>query len=175
MAASEALRLSEIRAVNLDDYQDGCLLVGRSIQGSRLDAPIVDWTKNNSAEWRDLWFEPLREWIEWRIAQASPEKRLRGEVALFWNPSARNTAKRWTPDALERQWHHARKAADLHISRFRRARGIRCLPSWVVRCPSGCSGPSHGAVNRLVLGASSGIGGLLAGLFPRRLPSGVHD
>ena len=118
VAASEALRLSEIRAVHLDDYQDGRLLVGRSIQGPRLDAPMVDWTKNNSAEWRELWFEPLREWIEWRIAQATPEKRLRGEIALFWNPTARNAAKRWTPDALERQWHRAREGAGIAYISF---------------------------------------------------------
>lgn len=111
VAASEALRLSEIRAVNLDDYQDGNLRVARSIQGPRLDAPLVDWTKNDSAEWRELWFEPLRDWIEWRLAQATPERRLRGEIALFWNPTARNTAKRWTPDPLEREWHRAREAA----------------------------------------------------------------
>jgi hypothetical protein len=38
----------------------------------------VDWTKNNSAEWRELWFPPLIEWIEWRLEKATPEKRLRG-------------------------------------------------------------------------------------------------
>lgn len=46
--------------MNLGDYQGGRLLVGRNIQGPRLDAPMVDWPKNNSAEWRDLWFELLR-------------------------------------------------------------------------------------------------------------------
>lgn len=85
VAAREALGLSEVRAINLDDYVDGRLLVGLSIQSPRLDAPMVDWTKNNSAEWRELWFAPLLEWIEWWIAQATPEKRLRGEIALFWN------------------------------------------------------------------------------------------
>ena len=62
-------------------------------------------------------FEPLREWIEWRLAEATPERRLHGEVALCWNPTARNVAKRWTPDALEREWHRARKAAGVpHVS-----------------------------------------------------------
>lgn len=111
MAASEALRLSEIRALDLGDYADGRLRVARTIQGPRLDAPIVEWTKNDSGEWRELWFEPLREWIERRLAQATPERRLRGEVALCWNLTARNAAKRWAPHALEREWHRTRKAA----------------------------------------------------------------
>jgi hypothetical protein len=118
VAATEALRLSEIRALDLDDYGDGRLRVARTIQGPRLDSPIVDWTKNDSAEWRELWFEPLREWIEWRIAQATPERRLKGEVALCWNPTARNAAKRWTPDALEREWHDAREAAKVPYVSF---------------------------------------------------------
>lgn len=118
VAASEALRLSEIRAIDLDDYRDGRLFVGRSIQGPRLNAPIVDWTKNNSAEWRELWFTPLIEWVEWRLEQATPERRLRGEVAMFWNPTARNVAKRWAPNALERQWHQAREAAGVPFISF---------------------------------------------------------
>ena len=28
----------------------------------------------------------LREWIEWRVAQATPEARLRGEIALLLEP-----------------------------------------------------------------------------------------
>jgi len=40
-------------------------------------------------------------------ALATPEARLRGEVALFWNPTARNGPKRWAPDALERDWNKA--------------------------------------------------------------------
>jgi integrase len=54
-------------------------------------------------------------WIEWRLAQATPEARLRGEIALFWNPTARNTAKRWTPDALERQWNAACESVGVRV------------------------------------------------------------
>lgn len=44
------------------------------------------------------------------MAQATPETRLRGEIALFWNPTARNLAKRWTPSPLEKQWNKACQA-----------------------------------------------------------------
>jgi len=54
-----------------------------------------------------VWSPELKAWIEWRIAQATPEARLRGEIALFWNPTARNAPKRWAPDALEREWNKA--------------------------------------------------------------------
>lgn len=110
VAATEALRMSEVRALDFDDYEDGRLRVAKAVQGPRVAAPIRS-TKNRSAQWRELWSPELREWIEWRLEQATAESRLSGEVALFWNPSARNVAKRWTPDALERQWNRACKEA----------------------------------------------------------------
>jgi hypothetical protein len=39
-------------------------------------------------EWLVLWNPLLRDWCEWRIQQATPEERLRGEAALFYNPAA---------------------------------------------------------------------------------------
>ncbi|MCP5059908.1 MAG: hypothetical protein GY937_24660 [bacterium] len=49
--------------------------------------------------------DPSVRWIEWRLAQMGSAQRLRGEaVALFLNPTARNTAK-WLPkDPAERAW-----------------------------------------------------------------------
>jgi len=105
-AATEALRLSEIRALDLDDYQDGKLNVAKAVQGSRVGSEIRG-TKTGAAEWRGPWHEELVRWIEWRMEQATAEARLRGEVALFWNPSARNSAKRCATDPLERQWNAA--------------------------------------------------------------------
>ncbi len=105
-AATEALRLSEVRALDLDDWQDGKLHLAKAVQGRRVDARISH-TKTRAAEWREPWSEDLIRWIEWRLEQATPESRRRGEVALFWNPSARNPAKRWGPDAIERQWDKA--------------------------------------------------------------------
>lgn len=110
VAASEALRVGEIRACDVGDYQSGRLLVSRAVQGARVGAPIGP-TKNRSGQWRQLWHEGLLEWIEWRLAQATPEARLRGEVALFWNPRARHVAKRHTQDSLERAWDLACDAA----------------------------------------------------------------
>jgi integrase len=74
-----------------------------------VDSPIGG-TKTSSTQRREIWNPLLREWIEWRLAQTTPEARLRGEVALFWNPTARNAAKRWAPDPLERQWNMACEA-----------------------------------------------------------------
>jgi integrase len=105
-AATEALRLSEIRALNIDDYKDGRLRVAKTMQGPRIDAPVAH-TKNRSAEWRELWSPELVEWIEWRLEQATPKRRLAGEVALFWNPTARNVAKRWGPNPIEEEWQRA--------------------------------------------------------------------
>ena len=106
-AAFEVLRLGEIRAADLADYRDGRLRVTKAIQGPRLDAPVADHTKNDAGEVRDLWNPELIAWIEWRLGQATAERRLAGEVALFWNPTARNRAKRWTPNPMEEQWHRA--------------------------------------------------------------------
>jgi len=106
--AFEALRLSEaeIRALDIDDYEDGWLDVSKAVKGNAVSSPIRV-TKNRSSQRREVWSPELKEWIEWRIAQATPEARLRGEIALFWNPTARNAPKRWAPDALEREWNRA--------------------------------------------------------------------
>jgi integrase len=108
VGAREALRLSEICALDLDDYQDGKIRVSKARKGRQVDAPIGD-TKNRSAEWRELWDEELVRWIDWRLAQVTPESRLRGEVALFPNPRAAHAAKRWATDSIERAWDKACK------------------------------------------------------------------
>jgi hypothetical protein len=115
VAASEAVRVGEVRAFNLDDYRDGKLRVSKATQGPRLDAPVRH-TKNRSAEWRELWHPELIRWIEWRLTQATPEARLRGEVALFWNPTARNREKRWNPASMERDWHRACEKVGVSVS-----------------------------------------------------------
>ncbi len=114
-AATEALRLGEIRACDLSDYHDGKLRVSKATQGPRLDAPVRH-TKNRSAEWRELWHPELIRWIEWRLSKATPEARLRGEVALFWNPTARNREKRWNPASMEREWHRACEKVGVSVS-----------------------------------------------------------
>ena len=106
-AATESLRLSEVRAFDLEHYLgSGRLLLTGSIQGPRLNAPRGH-TKNKTASIRELWHPELLRWIEWRMDQATLESRVAGVVALFWNPSARNPARRWVPDPMEREWHRA--------------------------------------------------------------------
>jgi hypothetical protein len=66
---------------------------------------------------KEVWDQQLRDWLAWRLAQATAERRLRGETALFTNPTARNTGKRWTVSGLEREWKRACARA-----------GVACLP-----------------------------------------------
>jgi len=101
--------------LRLDDYRAGKLRVSAAKQGSRLDAPVRH-TKNRSAEWREVWHPELIRWLDWRLAQATPERRLRGEVALFWNPTARNPAKEWTPDPMEKAWNQACFTAGVQVA-----------------------------------------------------------
>jgi integrase len=106
--AREALRPSEVRAADLVDFDPakGTLRVDKTMQGARLDARVAH-TKNRTARVKEVWDQQLREWLEWRLAQATPKRRLRGETALFPNPTARNTQKRWTVSGLEREWRRA--------------------------------------------------------------------
>jgi hypothetical protein len=115
-AAYESLRVSEVRAFDCDDYLgDGKLRLAAALQGSRADAKRSH-TKNRSASLRELWNPELVRWIEWRLEQFTPEARLRGETALFWNPRAHNPSKRWVPAALRNAWHEACELAGVgHI------------------------------------------------------------
>jgi len=88
------------------DPEKGTLRVDKTVQGARVDARVTH-TKNRTARVKEVWDEQLREWLEWRLAQATPKRRLRGEAALFPNPTARNTQKRWTVSGLEREWRRA--------------------------------------------------------------------
>ena len=106
--AREALRPSEVRAADLVDFDPvkGTLRVDKTMQGARLDARVAH-TKNRTARVKEVWDQQLRAWLDWRLTQATPKRRLRGETALFTNPTARNTQKRWTVSGLEREWKRA--------------------------------------------------------------------
>ncbi len=43
---------------------------------------------------------------------------LRGEVALFWCPEARNPEKRWSDDPLRQEWNRACKCVGVRISLY---------------------------------------------------------
>jgi integrase len=112
LAASECVRLGEIRAHTLDDFEaPNRLRLQASIQGSGKNQRRVERNKNDTAEWRELWDDETIAWLAWRMEQATPESRLRGEVALFWHPQARNTAKMWSYDPQNRAWRRACAAA----------------------------------------------------------------
>lgn len=115
VGATEALRVGEIRACDLEDYAEGRLRVSKAVQGNHRGSPIRH-TKNRSAEWRELWSPELIQWCEWRLEQATPAARLKGEVALFWNPRAANRARRWTTSPLEKQWNRACEAAGVKVA-----------------------------------------------------------
>lgn len=115
-AATEALRLSELRALVLSDYSNGRLRVTKAIQGKGKGERVVPFTKNCSVDEREVWSPALAYWLDWRITRSTPEERLRGEVALFPNPTARNVSKRWGISPAEREWERACDAVRIPVS-----------------------------------------------------------
>jgi hypothetical protein len=84
IAVSECLRLGEIRAYTLDDFEaPNRLRPQASIRGAGKSQRHVERNKNDTAEWRDLWDDQTIKWLAWRMEQATPGSRLKGEVALF--------------------------------------------------------------------------------------------
>jgi hypothetical protein len=72
VAASECLRVSELRAYTLDDYESaGKLRIQASIQGSGSKQRRVRHNKNRSAEWRTLWDAETISWLEWRLCSGN--------------------------------------------------------------------------------------------------------
>jgi hypothetical protein len=104
--ATESLRISEARALTVQDYREGRLRAARAAQGMNLSARVKH-TKNRTAEWRELWHPDLIRWCEERLATVSPEDRLRGDAPLFTNPKARNKAGAWPVTTAEREWTRA--------------------------------------------------------------------
>ena len=122
IAASECLRVSEFRAYTLDDYESPCRLrIQSSIQGAGSNQRRVEHNKNRTAEWRTLRDAETIKWLEFRMEQATAESRLRGEVALFWHPAARNSEKRWSNDPFREAWVKACKAAGVPFVSFQQA------------------------------------------------------
>ena len=111
VAASESLRPSEVRAFDLEHYLgDGKLRLEGALQGPGHDARRGP-TKNRTASIRSLWSEELIRWLDWRMEQATPQSRMRGEIALFWNPTAHHPSRRWTTSMMDRGWNRACKRA----------------------------------------------------------------
>jgi len=105
-AARLGLRPGEIRALKVDDYQEGKLLIARAVQGPNTSAPVRH-TKNRRSAWMPVYDDELRTWIEWRVRFAAAEERLRGRVALFPNPSGRAKDRRWLSNSMREEWNRA--------------------------------------------------------------------
>lgn len=118
-AASECLRIGEIRAYTLDDFEaPNRVRLQASIQGSGRNQRRVERNKNDTAEWRELWDDETIKWLAWRLEQATAESRLRGEISLFWNPKARNKLKRWSNDPHRKVWLRACEKAKVQYVAF---------------------------------------------------------
>ena len=113
--AFEQLRVSEVVAHDLTDWDGEELHLHRGRKGHQVDAPIRE-NKTRSARRRRPWWPELVAWLEWRVAQASPADRLAGHAcALFWNPTAENLAKRWGEGLLRRHWRRACSSVGVSI------------------------------------------------------------
>ncbi|MHC4934504.1 MAG: hypothetical protein ACYTGV_20200 [Planctomycetota bacterium] len=114
LAARLGIRPGEIRAADVTDYRivenvPG-LTISRAVKGPNANAPTRG-TKGRSAAWIPV-DEALQHWIEWRLVQVSKEAMLRGRIALFPNPSARNPERRWIANALREEWNRAAETDD---------------------------------------------------------------
>jgi integrase len=108
VASWNLLRPRETRALDLDDFDASkpAIAIYKAVQGPRPDAP-VGTTKNRTQSRREVWDDELLQWLAWRLEQATPEAKLRDEIALFWCPTARNAEKRWSDDPLRQEWNRA--------------------------------------------------------------------
>lgn len=116
--AFESVRFGTACATLLEDWDPATSSIHwhRGRKGQRLDAP-VGTQKNREDTLREVWAPPLRDWLVWRVSQASTEDRLAGRAqALLWDPEANNPAKAWNYTSYRRQWGWACKAAGEKIA-----------------------------------------------------------
>ena len=94
--------------MDLDDYRDGKLTVARAAKGPNSNAPIRGTKNRRSRKVPVTARSPeLADWLDWRFSEVTPEDRLRGRVALFPNPTARNPQRRWIWNAMSEEWTRA--------------------------------------------------------------------
>lgn len=117
-ACWETVRFGSLAAATLEDYDPERRMIHwhRGRQGSRVGSPVRG-QKNHADRWREVWAPELVEWLEWRLAQVTPEDRLeQRRTALFWHSRARNRAKAWSYDAFHRTWREAAKRHGVTLS-----------------------------------------------------------
>ncbi len=110
------IRPGEIRALDVDDYQEGWIMLSKAKKGPNDNAPTRG-TKNRQCR-RLPAPEDLQEWISWRLSRVTPQERLSGPVALFPNPTACNPEKRWIANTLREEWNRAAKAVGIRVKMY---------------------------------------------------------
>lgn len=108
IAMRHTLRPGEARAMDLLRWRSPDMLVQRAFKGLSAESPIRGLKEG---DWRVVGADAeLAQWVEWRMAQASPEERLKREdVPLFPNPETGGGW--WSHHALDREWRRACKRA----------------------------------------------------------------
>ena len=100
----------------MQDYQDGWLTVHKAIKGPNSNAPTRG-TKNRGVRRLPV-AQDLQAWIEWRLSHVTSEDRLRGPIALFPNPSARNGERRWIANTLREKWNRAAEGLVVRVKMY---------------------------------------------------------
>jgi integrase len=110
------IRPGEIRALDVDDYQEGWIMLSKAKKGPNDNAPTRG-TKNRQCRRLPV-PEDLQEWITWRLSRVTSQDRLSGPVALFPNPTACNPEKRWIANTLRKEWNRAAKAVGIRVKMY---------------------------------------------------------
>jgi len=90
------------------------------VKGPNANAPTRG-TKGRSAAWIPV-DEELDQWIAWRLAQVSKAELLRGRIALFPNPTARNREKRWIANTLREDRNQAAAKVGVRVRMYEGSR-----------------------------------------------------
>jgi integrase len=110
LAMRLGVRPGEARALNVDDYANGCLRVAHAMKGQQPNAPRRG-PKNRRVRFVEIDHE-LQDWISNHRQHAFP-----GEP-LFQNRMGRGSAKRWGYYALREEWNRAAASVGLRVSMY---------------------------------------------------------
>jgi integrase len=99
LAMRLGVRPGEARALNVDDYTNGCLRIAHAMKGPTSKAPRRS-PKSRKTRFVEIDRE-LADWITTYRRHAFPAE------PLFQNPTGRRDAKRWLDNALREEWGRA--------------------------------------------------------------------
>jgi len=110
LAARLGLRPSEVRALNMEDYREGCLAVAHGMKGPSAHHPRRG---TKSRRFRFVELDPeLATWI------AEYRRDAIGEAPLFVNPTGRRSGGRWLGSALRQEWNRAARSLGIHARMY---------------------------------------------------------